>query len=164
MRRITRIILTAVLVMLAYTPLAASQQLGNVQTEVGQMAMALAKVQAGVADQHAGLAVKSKGNSNDMKMHSKHVFCILTVDGCPIGTGYPGRKAAVAVAQYITAAAERAKAAVAVIDEATGVAKSAMNAQDDATTERLVNQLASLTAKLVATVKEAESAVGSAVK
>lgn len=181
-----RLVLSAVLAVLASVTATANHHLGHVQTaaddtpnKMGYMPLALA--QAGTADQHAGLAVKAKGDTNGMKLHAKHVRCSLTVDGCPIGTGYPGRKATAAVAEHIGLAAEesvasanlkkyapqvaeKAKAAVEIIDQAVAVAVKVENSASADDAAKLVDQIGSLTAKLVATLKEADVAVGNAAK
>lgn len=111
------------------------------QAELTQMALALARVQAVVAAEHAQLAIKAKGDANGMKLHAKHVFCNLTVQGCAIGAGFPTRRA-VELAGAATA--------VPIVDRAAAAAKGAMSAPDESLTASLVEELGRLTTELIA--------------
>ena len=98
-------------------------------TPDGQGLLPTAEAEAGIARQHAGLALSDPGNLDSIKLHTGHVLHALdpgAIDAGP-GLGYGLEKAAAGVATHIGLAAGSADASDNVKLHAEHVAASARN-------------------------------------
>jgi hypothetical protein len=134
---------------------------------VGLLPIAIAE--AGIASQHASLALRNPTNLDQLKLHAGHVIHAVdpTVVAMGPGAGYGVKKAATNVATHVDLAGKTPGAAAGVTTHATHVATSSRNVvkradqivalckqvQAATTAEAaaaLMNQVSSLAAQLVA--------------
>ena len=112
-----------VIVLVAPDRRAGSAQADMLQTHIGhimesfkdtpkqQGLLPTALEEAKIATQHAALALKSKDNLDQMKLHAGHVIHAVdpTIEAKGPGLGYGVKKAAQSVAQHVELAASRGR-------------------------------------------------------
>ncbi len=98
-------------------------------TPNGQGLLPTALAEAKIAAQHAGLALKSEGNLDAMKLHAGHVLHAVdpSVEMKGPGLGYGVKRAAAGVAQHISLAAKVEGASKNVMTHSNHVATAAGN-------------------------------------
>jgi len=114
----------------------------------------IAKIEAGIAAQHAGFAARTPTNLESMKRHAAHVLHAIdpTIETTGPGKGYGVKKAATGVAMHIELAAKVETAPAGVRTHAEHVATAARS------TVSRAEEVASLAQKVVAATTADEAA------